>query len=80
MDYFLRFYLFIYDSRSPGSRPEPKADAQLLSPPGAPPDGLFKNKFIHHDEHGVTHRIVESLYGTPATNIPLYVNSPGVKI
>ena len=32
------------DPRTPGSHPEPKADAQLLSHPGAPIRSLFKTK------------------------------------
>ena len=34
------------DPGTPGSRPEPKADAQPLSHPGAPSKDVFKGKFI----------------------------------
>ena len=32
-----------FDPRTPGSRPEPKADAQPPSHPGAPTPSFFKN-------------------------------------
>ena len=31
-----------------------------------------------HDEHWVMHRIIESLYCTPETNITLYANYPEI--
>ena len=34
------------DPKIPGSYPEPKADAQPLSHPGAPKSGVFQCKFL----------------------------------
>ena len=34
------------DSGTPGSRPEPKADAQLLSHPGIPEMFIFKESWV----------------------------------
>ena len=35
-----------FDPRTPGSRPEPKADAQPLSHPGVPPPTIFRKDLL----------------------------------
>ena len=54
----------------PGSCPETKADAQLLSHPGALVIGVKESTC---DEHWELYGSVESLYCTPETNITLYI-------
>ena len=36
------------DSRTPGSRPEPKADTQPLSHPGVPKASILNNTWVHN--------------------------------
>ena len=41
--------------------------------------GEWDEGYPYREEHQVTYRIVESQYGTPETNITLYVNNTGIK-
>ena len=40
------------DPRTPGSRPEPKADTQSLSHPGVPIKDVFKRLIVNYSSYG----------------------------